>query len=385
MLADNFPGSDPGEVWSINNLGGATAAETGGQAVITLPSGQAGSSDGSFTTNRYYNLLKDSVSVEVTSPGNTATTAQAVFSVIGVNSDYLGISQRQGKISFDQWIGGTYLLRKSTTYSPTNHRYWRFREDGVNTYWETSSNGATWVTQTQAATSSLFPLNLVTLELDGNTQGGEVSPGPVQFANVNGGGTPAGQWCPVSSITDDFQSSTRSVQWARSWVNSPETVSQGSGLLMFTLAANAIASGAYYSAASFDLTGSAFVLHVPQTASTTTHAQTYVSLDGAGNNQITTYEEDGQLDFRIAVAGTYQNLGSVLYDPTQHAWWRIRESASTIYWETAPDGKTWTVQQQLNPLPFAITALDVEIGSDTYQSTASPGASRFAACNLPPP
>jgi hypothetical protein len=385
VLSDDFPGSDPNEIWSTGATGGATVAETGGDAVITLPSGQSGGSDGSFSTNRYYNLLLDSVSVEVVSAGNTATTAQASFSISGVNDDYLEISQQNGTISFDQWISGAYLLRKSTTYSPTNHRYWRFREDGTNTYWETSGDGATWVTQTQAATTSLFPLDLVTVSLDGNTQGGEVSPGPVKFASVNGGGTPAGQWCAMSSITDDFQSSTQSYQWARSWVNSPETETQGGGLLVFTLAANAVKSGSYYSAASFDLTGSALLVQVPETANTATHAQTYINLDGPAQNQISMIEEDGSLFARITVDSTDQILGSFLYDSTEHAWWRIRESGGTLYWETAPDGKTWVVQQQLTPLPFAITALDVEIGSETYQATASPGASHFAACNLPPP
>jgi hypothetical protein len=384
VLSDNFPGSDPNEIWSVGATGNATAAETGGQAVITLPSGQAGSSDGSFTTNRYYSLLKDSVSVEVTSAGNTATTAQAAFSINGVNNDYLEITQQQGTLVFDQWIGGTYLSRKSIAYSPTNHRYWRFREDGVNTYWETSADGVTWATQTQAATTSLFPLDLVEVTLDGNTSGGEVNPGSVQFADVNGGGTPTGQWCPVSSITDDFQSTTQSFQWGRSWVNSPETVSQGGGLLVFTLAANAKASGAYYSAASFDLTSSAFLIQVPQTASTTANGQTYVSLDGLGGDQLTILEEDGQIYFRYTLASTDTDLSTELYDSTQHAWWRIRESGGTIYWETAPDGKTWTVQAQHAP-PFAITVLDVEIGSETYKTQASPGVSHFAACNLPPP
>jgi hypothetical protein len=63
----------------------------------------------------------------------------------------------------------------------------------------------------------------------------------------------------------------------------------------------------------------------------------------------------------------------------------MRESGGTLYWETAPDGKAWTVQQQQSPLPFAITTLDVEIGSETYKSQPSPGVSHFAACNLPPP
>ena len=170
-------------------------------------------------------------------------------------------------------------------------------------------------------------------------------------------------------------------------MNSPETVprvAEAPGCSRWPPSRDQ-AAGAYYSAASFDLTGSAFLLHVPQTASTTTHAQTYVSLDGPAGDQLTIIEEDGQIYFRYQLAGTNTDVSTVLYDSTQHAWWKISESGGTISWETAPDGKAWTMQAQHTPLPFAITALDVEIGSETYLAQASPGVSHFAACNLPPP
>jgi hypothetical protein len=33
------------------------------------------------------------------------------------------------------------------------------------------------------------------------------------------------------------------------------------------------------------------------------------------------------------------------YDPVAHAWLRLREDAGSLYWETAPDGRTWTVRR----------------------------------------
>jgi hypothetical protein len=124
---------------------------------------------------------------------------------------------------------------------------------------------------------------------------------------------------------------------------------------------------------------------VPQVANVATSAQTFLSLHGPGNNAIVMLEEKGQLYSRVTLGGTYQNLGSVLYSAQLHAWWRIRESGGTLLWETAPDGKTWTIQQQLSTLPFAIDVLDVEIGSETYKPEANPGAAHFDNCNLPPP
>jgi hypothetical protein len=36
------------------------------------------------------------------------------------------------------------------------------------------------------------------------------------------------------------------------------------------------------------------------------------------------------------------------YSPTQHRWFRFREAAGTTYWDTSPDGVTWTNQLQRN-------------------------------------
>src|SRR5262249_50071228 len=152
--------------------------------------------------------------------------------------------------------------------------------------------------------------------------------------------------------TDAFDTNTRADAWNRSYTQSPMQVSQTGGQLVFTLAPNAVASSAYYSSASYDLTSSAVLIQVVTSANTATSAQTSIALDGQGNNRIVMREEKGQLVAGLSVAGAQQTIGSSLYDPTAHAWWRVRESGGTLFWETAPDGKTWSVQQQTSPLPF---------------------------------
>ncbi len=383
-ISDTFPGSDPLELWSISSYGGASAAETGGEAVVTLPSNTLGSTGGSFSSNRYYDMRGDAVWVEVVNAANTATTASSYF-MVSDGTDYIDIYQERGTLHFDSYVGGTYRLLKSTLYNATSHLYWRFREDGVNTYWETSADGHAWTVQSQIATTELFSLQYVQIVLGGVTMGGEVSPGSARFAELNGGGAPIGAWCPVASIFDDFAASTPSAEWLRSFSQSPETVAQGSGQLVLTLSSSGAHDAAYVSSASYDLTNSAIFVQVSQTANTATTAQTYLALEGAGENAIFMLEESGQLVARVVTAGTAQNVGSVLYDPTQHAWWRMRESGGTLYWETAPDGHTWTVQQELTPLPFAIDALDVYVGSETVSAVANPGESIFRNLDVSPP
>lgn len=89
--------------------------------------------------------------------------------------------------------------------------------------------------------------------------------------------------------------------------------------------------------------------------------------------------------FNIAVLNAWQEIGSVLYVPVQHRWWRIRESANTLYWETSPDGKAWLVQTELSPTPIPTDALDVYVGSNGWSQHPGPGVSTFDNLNLPPP
>src|SRR6185437_10786798 len=173
-----------------------------------------------------------------------------------------------------------------------------------------------------------------------------------------------------------------SIQWYRSWVDNPETVTQVNGQLVFTLAPNADAYAAYVSSASYDLTGSSVVLQVPTSANPATSAQTNLFLDGPASTSILMQEEKGQLYLSIETASGTQDIGSVLYDPVQHAWWRIRESGGTLFWETAPDGKAWAVQAQLSPLPFPVDVLDVDIQCGTYKAEANPGQSVLDNLNL---
>lgn len=37
----------------------------------------------------------------------------------------------------------------------------------------------------------------------------------------------------------------------------------------------------------------------------------------------------------------------ITYDPVTHLWMRLREDGTNVYWETAPDGTTWTIRRTL--------------------------------------
>lgn len=55
----------------------------------------------------------------------------------------------------------------------------------------------------------------------------------------------------------------------------------------------------------------------------------------------------GNLSAQSQVAYTDATPTTLTYNATNHAWWRIRESAGTVSWDTSLDGLTWTTQRTL--------------------------------------
>lgn len=50
----------------------------------------------------------------------------------------------------------------------------------------------------------------------------------------------------------------------------------------------------------------------------------------------------GNVVMRRRAANVIMDLATLPYDPVAHRWWQLREHAGRTYWETSPDGRTWT-------------------------------------------
>lgn len=75
-----------------------------------------------------------------------------------------------------------------------------------------------------------------------------------------------------------------------------------------------------------------------------------------------------------------QTLG---YDATDHAWLRIRESGGTLYWETAPDGRTWTVRFSTLS-PSWVSATDIAVQLLAHRSAGTQNWAEFDNVNITP-
>jgi len=382
VLTDDFSDGVEGQSWYFSSEGGASAGEESGEGVIKIP-GSAGSW-AAFQTRRTHDLRGDHFSVEITKMVDTAGNATAFLDAGYDDGDYLTISQSNGTIFFVRSVDQIYTELASAPYDPLSDRYWRFREEGGTTSWETSGDGVTYDVRAQAPSASLFPVDSLYFNLGAYEEVSTGVPDDVRFDKVNGGGSPTGKWCAASSFTDDFADGEPSRKWGRSFVQPGCIMSETGGELLFSLTSNTFAYCGNFSDKAYDLTGDTFAVEVPVVLNTATDgAETYLRVEADQDNWLDFVENHGGLLFRKQIQGTTSLLALVTYDPVAHRFWRFRESGGKTYWETSPNGTEWTVRAEA-PNPVPVTALDVGLGAGAYNMVVAPGAAHFDNVNLLP-
>lgn len=63
-----------------------------------------------------------------------------------------------------------------------------------------------------------------------------------------------------------------------------------------------------------------------------------IELDGGGAGAALKFQELVNYDYDIT---------EITYDPAVHVWFRIRSNNTVVYWETSPDGDTWTIHKSV--------------------------------------
>lgn len=180
----------------------------------------------------------------------------------------------------------------------------------------------------------------------------------------------------MSTFVDDFttQDTTKWGGWSAN-----NTVTGGRAQLVVTNGYESI-----YTNARYDLTGSAAQIEVPQAPNLgngTTGA--FFILHATGTVRLLIGYESGNLVTGWTNAAGADDKTGIPYDAVAHRFWRIREAAGTTYWETAPDGTTWTVRRTLaDPIPS--TALDVILNAGYYGTESAPGVALFDNVNTVP-
>jgi len=90
------------------------------------------------------------------------------------------------------------------------------------------------------------------------------------------------------------------------------------------------------------LAGSSVLVQVVTASGTSGTRQNSVKCQVDATNSVEMMLDGGTFHGRVTVAGANTDTALGTYSPTSHAWWRIRESGGTVYWDASADGLTWS-------------------------------------------
>jgi len=211
------------------------------------------------------------------------------------------------------------------------------------------------------------------------------SPGTVEFDNVT---VASGSGVSNDNVQmqDPFRSSLNTATWSEAVLSGSRdpsiTVQSTNGALVIGALPVTAGYNGIVSNASYDLTGAYTWTRLTAVPSVTSTAYEMFTLVTDGNNQYRIWEAKGTIGFETKI-NNVKNSTTIAFDPTAHAFWRIRHdaAANTIVFETAPndDGLpgAWTVQRTI-VRDISITACRIELKAGASEpQTASPGTVKF--------
>jgi hypothetical protein len=172
----------------------------------------------------------------------------------------------------------------------------------------------------------------------------------------------------VTTLTDTFDAS---VDKTNRWPDSSVATVWDPG----TQSAKIPCTSSYWSLntpqgakANYDFTGSyVFAKVTPATGGTGTR-ETLMEIQGVDsvNNKISFYVSGATLFARTTSGGANTAVFSAAYDQVNHLWLRLREAGGTTFYDTSPDGRTWTnFASTANP-PWDIAHISVGFTSGYY-------------------
>jgi hypothetical protein len=183
-----------------------------------------------------------------------------------------------------------------------------------------------------------------------------------------GGGTGAKCGGPPV-VTDDFEDGVTAPAWGAAFDDGVASYAETGGQLTIHSPANT--SGNHYAgylmSTAFDLRNDAAWVEVPKVCDVSGHGDTYMRLSAQGDNHVAIEEENGEIFFARSVNGVETDVGQATYDPSAMLWWRIRETAGTVFWETGPDGTTWNIGAS-QPDPIDLSGVYPQLVAGAYQA-----------------
>lgn len=168
---------------------------------------------------------------------------------------------------------------------------------------------------------------------------------------------------PVGGFWDDFEDGTIDPRWAEPVCNDGCGAQETSGVMRFTMGSGQSCACTVSTAGWYDLDDDEVILDVP--AITNFHEPLRFTLgleDVAGNSIEYGFDGGDVFSARVRLAGMTIFDQTSTYEPRPR-WWRIREQAGQLYFESSPDASGWDVEMQ-TPTPFPLSLVRIRFGSD---------------------
>ncbi len=354
-LTTNFTGH-----WIV----GANATVTTGRLSVTPSSATAFAG---ILAKHAIDITNANVSIEVPAMITNADATAGLFLFSGDVVHYLAIYQQLGMLVAEYDLGAGPQATK-IAYDGTAQHAWRIAEASGQITFQYSADSASWTTFGPTIATPAFATNLE-IFLGGLAYDNQMH-GTAQFDNLNTAAAPA-TWCKASTFLDRFARTSIGFDWTRrlnptNGNGCTPTVNAGAH---FDQASNTNASRCWLATQkAFDLKDSSAMIDVVVPASPPASWSVFLRAINDDLDAFYILLQSGQMCSQVnsnaPVCAPYV-AGSTFY--------RLRETAGTLYFETSPDATAWSVVSQV-ATPFSLASTHFEIGTATTNSigTAQP-------------
>ena len=383
VLHETFDG-ETNNYWNPRRGGSGVVAFENGRVELRLGEGNALAStspDPSFT------LRGSEVAVEV--PRADAPYAalelregpgvDRVYEPFSPTDRGVAIGVEDGMLkamALDRGVPRTLVMRR---YQPASDRHWRIREADGRVYWETSANRRTWST-----------LHETTAEMDTETvwlalvaRGTDASGSAAHFDDLGDASSDAAR-CPASTLSVDLDDGVIRAPWLAWNGGGSCTMSEQAGEIRLQFPDEEY--GSYCSVrtnAQFDLRDDAFTFELIDAPNSVNLYTTAQLVDRAPGTILTVqiYMDTATVRVTPGYDGETQFEQSFPVAPGTARYWRIREEAGRLYWETSPNGARWTTRADTETT-VEVDSLSVSLsGSLSRQSGRGPQVVRYGSVN----
>lgn len=367
-IIDDFADGVPAYFWHPTSTYYGDVSETGGELVLT-PSG--GGVIG-YTATVAVDLRDAGIEVEVPTMLTAGTGASASF-VAGNRGQAIRIVQRDGTLEayIDRATGGP--LVNDVPYDPVMHRWWRIMDAGDRVSIKTSPDGVTWSLFLTGSDVDFTGAVEVALVADGNAAG------QVSFRNLRAteGGVAIGPapWCKARTFVDPFDGAEVDYGWAPFSTGDAACDPKFAGGKLHVDTAATACVGYLLSMSLYDLGGSSIVLDTDVIDALPYGYGALLGINDAAGAKASISATNGNL---CAIVGDYD---STCVGYTGQRYWRLRDDAGTLVWDSSPDQVDWT---QLRTYPGVLDLTRVRVSIGAYQSYSGAAAIHFASPGLNP-